>query len=215
MSVILSCLYITGVKWLRWKLTMFLCRSIHDELRPGDIIPDRPCVNWDIMPMALYKECCLGTHFTKFLAYMMCLGRFREDEARRYYERIRRQFGWSVPSILSLIWHRLLLVWYKENKKKNRKPKKEKSASVKRYKWIPTERERRLSVMSKKKKIKRDLLAAYKDPAASGSLPKPKGSQSERPKHYWKRTWVTPYTNRGDNVSRHSRSWPRDWIING
>ena len=48
---------------------------------------------------------------------MMWLGRFKEDEARRSFERIQRQFGWSVPSILCLIWHRLLLVWYKENKK--------------------------------------------------------------------------------------------------
>ena len=32
MSVILSCVYETGVKWLRLKLTMFLCCSIHDEL---------------------------------------------------------------------------------------------------------------------------------------------------------------------------------------
>ena len=85
MSVILSCVYATGVKWLRWKLTMFLCRSIHDELRPGDIIPDRPCVNWDYMPVTLYKECCLGAHFTKFVAYMMWLDKFGEGEARRYY----------------------------------------------------------------------------------------------------------------------------------
>ena len=124
MSVILSCVYETGVKWLRWKLTMFLCRSIHDELRPGDIIPDRPNVHWDTMPVALYKECCLGAHVTKFVAFMMWLGRFKEDEARRSFDRIQRQFGWSVPSILRLIWHRLLLAWYKENKKTTKDPPK-------------------------------------------------------------------------------------------
>ena len=127
MSVILSCVYETGVKWLRWKLTMFLCRSIHDELRPDDIIPDRPNVHGDTTPVALYKECCLGAHVTKFVAFMMWLGKFKEDEGRRSFDRIQRQFGWSVPSIARLIWHRLLLAWYKENKtqdprKKNQHP---------------------------------------------------------------------------------------------
>ena len=103
---------------------MFLCRSIHDELRPGDIIPDRPTVNWDYIPVTLYKECCLGAHFTKFVAYMMWLDKFGEGEARRYYEHIRRRFGWSVPSLLRLLGHRLLLVWYK------RKPPKEKEKEL-------------------------------------------------------------------------------------
>ena len=123
MSVILSCVYETGVKWLRWKLTMFLCRSIHDELRPGDIIPDRPCVNWEYMPVSLYKECCLGAHFTKFVAYMMWLDKLGEGEARRCYEQIRRRFGWSVPSLLRLLAHRLLLVWYKRKPPKEKEPR--------------------------------------------------------------------------------------------
>ena len=101
---------------------MFLCRSIYDELEPEDTIMkgDAPYVPYEDMPVTLYKECCLGTHFTKFVAYMMWLGKFREDEARRYYEQIRRRFRWSVPSLLRLLGHRLLLVWYK------RKPPKEK-----------------------------------------------------------------------------------------
>ena len=123
MSVILSCVYETGVKWLRWKLTMFLCHSIHDELRPGDIIPDRPCVNWDTMPVSLYKECCLGAHYTKFVAYMMWLDKLGEGEARRCYEQIRRRFGWSVPSLLRLLAHRLLLVWYKRKLPKEKEPR--------------------------------------------------------------------------------------------
>ena len=101
---------------VKMEVNMFICRSIHDELQPPpDIIPDNPGVNWVNTPMLLFKESCVNVHFTKFVAFMMWLRKnFSEHEGRYHYGMIKRRFGWSFPSIASLFWHRLILIWCKD-----------------------------------------------------------------------------------------------------
>ena len=119
MSVVLSCLYEVGVSWLKWKLTVLICRSLYVELQPEEkiFIPDRG----SLTPIRMFRVSKAHEHFTRFVVFMMWLDKnFTEGEFRYHYRVLQRRYSKTFPCIVSLYWRKLILIFTRRHKKEVR-----------------------------------------------------------------------------------------------
>ena len=115
MSVVLSCLYEVGLQLLKWKLAIFICRSLYDELQTEEkcVYPMKRTRHlydcsmkqkrMKIAPDSLFSRC----GWTKTIPkerFDIITGCFKD-------------FPYSFPWIVSLYWKKLLLVWSRRYKK--------------------------------------------------------------------------------------------------
>ena len=111
MSVVLSSLYEVGVQWLKWKLTIFICRSLYDELRTEKVcIPDET----NKAPLGLFNESKVHESFTRFNVFII----FMDKTIPRGgdYRVLQRYFPDSFSWIVSMYWKTLVLVWSRRYK---------------------------------------------------------------------------------------------------
>ena len=119
MSVVLSCLYELGCSWLKWKLTVFICRSLYVELQPEEkvYIPDSSSSS-SVAPIRMYMESKAHEHFTRFVVFMMWLDKnFTDREFRYHFRVLQRRYPESWPPLFSLYWQKVLLIFTRRYKK--------------------------------------------------------------------------------------------------